>query len=186
MARFEKTNRSGRGFLSHLLQRSDVVQDVKPAPVGRDHQIVELLLHRHPGDGRVRQAFGESGPVASVIERIQQPVPGAREEQAFLVGILGDRAHVGELVLRHAVADLGPGLAEIRGFVDKGIAVVVQVEVHRHVGRAGCESGGRDAGDAAPGGQPRDVFAQIGPMLATVASDPNQTIVRAGPDSPFL
>ena len=55
-ARLEQHNRRIRAMRGQLLQRRDVIEDVEPAAVSRDHEVVELLLHHRPGHGRVRQA----------------------------------------------------------------------------------------------------------------------------------
>ena len=44
-----------RHLSGHLLNRGDVVENPKAAAISRDDQIVELLLHGDPINGRVWQ-----------------------------------------------------------------------------------------------------------------------------------
>ena len=119
-----------------LLERRDVFHDVEAAAVGGEHQVVVLLLHHNPGDGRVRQAALQGLPRLAVVHRVVERVARCRQT-ACLSGSDSRRspAHT-PAALGQAIADFRPGLAEVGGLIDPGIAVVHQVEIHADVGRA--------------------------------------------------
>src|SRR6266581_2665486 len=81
IARSEEVYRRVRGFLGHLLERRDVIENVNPAPVGRDDEIAKLLLHHVPGDRSVGQARRECSPARSVVKGVEQTVSRAGKEQ---------------------------------------------------------------------------------------------------------
>src|SRR5579864_7270248 len=54
IARGEKTHGNVFGFLRHLFDRRDVVEDVDAAAVGRDDEIAELFLDDGPSNWGVR------------------------------------------------------------------------------------------------------------------------------------
>ena len=58
----------GQDFRRQLLERRDVVQDPESAPVGRQREVVEALLHGDPIDGSVRQTALQRLPVLSIVE----------------------------------------------------------------------------------------------------------------------
>src|SRR5260370_30484683 len=77
-----------------LAQRRNVVQDPEAAPVGRDREIAEVLLHGQPVDRRVRQVVLKREPLDPVVERHVKRVLGAKVEQPLPHRILPDAVRV--------------------------------------------------------------------------------------------
>src|SRR5579872_543368 len=186
LARREESHRDVALFGRHLLERRDVVENVDAAPIGGNHEIVELLLNHGPRNRRVRQTAGQRGPMPAVVDRIVQAVAGSRKQQSFLVRILGDYAHITELMFRQSAIDASPGLSEVRGLIDKRIAVVGQMQIHRDVSGPGVEGRRLDARNAAPFRQTGEVCRKVGPLPAAVLGDPDESIVGAGPYQSLL
>ena len=128
-----------------LAQRSDVVEHVERAAVGGDHHVV--AFDHDIGDLRIGQIEREGLPLRAIVEGNVDAVLGAGEQQALAAGIFAHGVH--EIVFGDAVDDLGPGLAVVGGLEDVGLAVVVLIILHRHVGGAGIVRRGVDQADAA-------------------------------------
>ena len=77
-----------------LLQRRDVVHDPEAAAVGRDHQVVEVLLHDDAGHRRVRQIVLQRQPALSIVERHEDGVLEAEVQQAPPHRVLADDLRV--------------------------------------------------------------------------------------------
>ena len=136
----------GRALRRELAQRRDVVQDPERAAVGGDHEIV--AVHHQVVNRRDGQVELQRLPVRSVVEGCVHAALRAGKQQALASGIFPHRAHVE--VLRNAVHQQRPGLAEIRGLIDIGLLIVELVTVHRHVSRAGIVRRRVDDADHAP------------------------------------
>src|SRR5581483_12279263 len=99
----------------------------------------------------------------AVVDRIIQAVAGSRKQQSFLIRILRDYAHIAELMFRQTAVDASPGLSEVYGLIDKRIAIVGEMQIHRDVGGPGVEGRRLDAGNAAPFRQTGEVRRKVGP-----------------------
>src|SRR5579872_3941939 len=104
--------------MRHLFERRNVVQDVNTATISGNHQVMKVALYYRPGEGGMRQTFLERRPAGAVVKRVEKAVAGAGEEQALLVGILGNHPDVAQRFLGQPGADEFPGASEIRGLVD--------------------------------------------------------------------
>ena len=145
------------------------------------------LGHDNPRDRRRRKAFLELRPSNAIIDRVVEPVASAGEQHAAAIRVLGQRHRVRQrMILRQAVADLLPALTEIGGLVDERLAIVHQVQIDDHVGRARIEDGRLDLPHRAPGRQARDVPGDVVPLRAGITGVPHLTVVGAGPDQPAL
>src|SRR5580692_1752343 len=80
VARLKQDGGSIGVVFRHLLQRSDVVENVETASVGRDYEVMESFLYHSPSDRSVRQACIQRPPVASVVERIEEVIAGTCEK----------------------------------------------------------------------------------------------------------
>ena len=72
--------------IGELLERGDVVHDPEAPAVGRDHQIVEMLLHHDPGHRGMRKIALQRQPVLAGVERDVDGVLGAEVEQPRRTG----------------------------------------------------------------------------------------------------
>ena len=123
----------------------------------------------------------------AVVERDVHPGLGAGEQQSGLLGVFAHNA-------RHAasgfpnwepVGDLRPALPKVACTVDVRREVAESLVFHGRVGFAGVHMrcfDGRDIG-AARVWEIRD--ADVGPRLAFVARDVDQSVVGANPNSAF-
>src|SRR4029077_10109011 len=102
------------------------------------------------------------------------------EAQALVLGFLADGVQAG--VLRQALGEALPAVAEVGRAEQVRPGVVHPVGVYDDVGGAGVERGRLDAGHGAPLGQALDVVGDIGPVLAAVAADVDQAVVATGPE----
>ena len=123
-----------------LLQRREVVHDPEASPVGRDDEIVEVLLHRDPVHRRARHVGLQRLPAVAIVERHVDRVLGAEVEQAAAHGVFPDAVRVTQHALRNAVGDRAPGLAVVGGLVHERIAIVHLVQVDGEVRRARVDS----------------------------------------------
>ena len=149
-----------------LLERRDVVEHVQAAAVGRDRDIVKLLLHHDPAHRRVRQAGRQLGPVAAVVGRVEEAVAGAGEDHPGLVRVLRHRLDVRQRMrVRQIAVDPLPGRAVVGGLEDVRLAAVHQVRVDGHVRRAAVEVRRLDLRDHAPRRQAGHVLRDVVPLL---------------------
>ena len=79
-----------------LLQRREVVEDEEAASVGRDDEVVEMLLDDQAVHRRVRHAELHRLPVIAVVERHVQRVLGAEVQQAAPDRIFADDVRVAQ------------------------------------------------------------------------------------------
>src|SRR5690242_19139765 len=127
---------------------------------------MRLLLHHNP----TYRSGGQSGlellPVSAVVQGVIQRVTGAGDQVTLLVRVLRHHARIGKwTAFGKRVADLAPGLAEIRGLIEPRIAVVHHVEVDCDVRRPGVEVRRFNLGHDTPDGESGDVLSDIIPGL---------------------
>src|SRR5215475_3304430 len=163
----QQDRRVGVSFC-HLFQRRDVIEDVESAAVGRDDEVMEVLLYHSPRHGSMWQAGIERSPVSTVVEGIEKSISRACEEQPCTIRIFGDGPHVREFMLRQVTGDLFPRLAQVSRLVDKRISIVHKMEIDADVDSTGVKSGWRNARDRAPWRQPTDIFRDVDPIAAIV------------------
>src|SRR5271165_301486 len=121
-------------------------------------------------------------PLGAVVEGNVDPVLGSRIEKSTLLRVFTNGTN--ETALRNAVVQSCPGLAVVAGLIDVGTKIVVLMAVHGNICRTGIVGRGIDLADAAP---LRQVFGgNVGPVLAVIAADLDQTIICTHPNQPFL
>src|SRR5579859_41425 len=133
-------------------------------------------------DRRGRQIEFQRLPVSAIVEGDVDAIFRAGEEQALVLGVFAN--DVGEAGVRETVGDSRPGFAEVGGPEDVGLEVVQLVAIDGDVGGAGGERRGFDDADETP---LAEFFrGDVGPVLAAVAGDVHEAVVRTGPDDAFL
>ena len=165
--------------VAELAQGSDVVENPEGTPMRGEDEII--ILDHQVVHGRRRKVQLELTPVSAVVERHIQAHFRTGVKQTSFLRILPHRAH--ETCVRNSIGQLGPGLAVVAGLVDVGTHVVELVPLSRDIGRASVMRRGVNLADTAPLGQ---VFrCDIGPGLAFVARELNQSIVGTDPKKAF-
>ena len=159
-----------------LAQRPDAIEDVEPAPVRRDDEIVRL--DDQIADLRVGQVERKRLPVIAVVVRDVEAVLRAGVEQAAPRLVLADDVRV--VVAADAGDDLRPGRAVVVRAEEVRREVVEQRLLDRDVRRARVE---RRCVDDADAPEVRHVLRRdVLPGLAAVACDLHVAVVGARPN----
>ncbi len=178
----EEMGRLAQHLRGHLLERGDVVHDPEAAPVGRDHQVVEPLLHHDAGDRGVGQVGLKREPPVAGVERDVDGVLGAQVEQPGTHRIFGNRPGVAQPALRDPGHDQGPAAALVAGPVDERVAAVDLMEVHHQIRGRGIVVGGDDGPDRSPRRKAREAGGEVAPAGAVVPGELDLAVVGADPD----
>ena len=132
------------------------------------------------------QVVHDGHPVLAVIEGDVDRVLCSREEQPLADRVLVHPMDVAEDALRDIPAEIGPGLAIIRGLIDERIAIVHLVQIDRDVARPRIITGRLDVGERSERRQVQDVLGDVCPVLSGVAGDLQLAVVGPGPDAALL
>ena len=157
-------------------QRGDVIQNPERAAVrGYDEVVVVNPQIAHGGVGQIQL---QGLPMIAVVERDPDCVLRAGKQQPFAHGIFADC--IDRTDFRQAGGDQLPCLTAVVRAVNVGLLVVDAEAAHGGVGGVVIEVRGADLRDFAPG---RQFFgSNVIPLLAAVASLPDQAVVGARPE----
>ena len=163
-------------------ERTDAVQDVETAAVGRDHQVLKAFLNDHPVDRGRRHVELEREPRGAVVEAGPDLVVGAGEEDPGAARVFPHHVDEREGRLRDPAADPLPVLPEIPGAVDVRPEITGLVPTDREISRFGIVVRGLDELDPAVLVEARYVAAAVEPGFAAIAGHMDLPVHAAGPE----
>src|SRR6185503_6613945 len=120
--------------------------------------------------------------VLAIVERREQSGLSAGEQQSATVRIFAN--YSSECVIRNPVCDFLPGLAVVAGLVQIWFEVIELVHRRRYISSARIDRRSVDRIDLNPFGHAFRSY--VLPVLASVARDVNESIVRSNPNRSFL
>src|SRR5207302_10643973 len=113
-------------------------------------------------------------------------VLGPQVEQTAPHQILANHVRIGEGAPGNPVDNLLPALAVIGRLVDERVPIVHLMEVDGDVCGGGVVARRLDVAHGAPGREVRNVGRHVGPALAPVSTQVEESVVGAGPEQPRL
>src|SRR5579859_4460717 len=164
----------------HLAEGTDVIERPKGAPVCGHDQVIAFYGEIVNGCGR--QIEFQRLPAPAIIERNVNAVFRARIKQALALRIFSNSVRV--TIVRQSRRDFRPRLAIIGRFEKVRMEVIQFVAVNGDV----CCAGGvwRSIDDANQAPVPEFFGSDVGPVLAAIAGDMDESVVAPSPNEAFL
>src|SRR5215831_2958851 len=170
--------------LAELLQGADVIEDVNPAAMRADDQIVITWMDENVVDPNARHARHEFLVGLAAVERCVKSELSAYIQQVFVLRIFAH--HVDVAPGRQVVGDIGKGRAVIAGHVQIRLQIIEPMAIDRYIASACVKVRRLDAGDvvklAGLVSQDRNIFGHVGPVHTAVATNLDVAVVGAGPN----